>query len=96
MKEELAHLNLKMDALLAEMKELKASLSETRQTPATAKYTVTEAAAYLRLSVPRVYELVYTGKLQPIQHKKYSRLLFSAEALNHFLHNGAKPTAIET
>ncbi len=96
MKEELAQLNLKMDALLAEMKELKASLSGTRRPPATVKYTVTEAAAYLRLSVPRVYELVYTGKLQPIQRKKYSRLLFSADVLNHFLHNGTKPTPIET
>lgn len=88
MQKEFEYLHQKLDVLVAEVKELKALLLlATQQYTFPAKTcTVREAAAYLRLSVARVHELVYTGKLLPSQRKKYSRLLFTTEQLNQYLY----------
>jgi hypothetical protein len=97
MKEELKQLNKKLDGMSAEVKELKALLLSLTNPPSTPvkKYKVSEAAAYLRLSVARVYDLVYTGKLLPIQRQKYSRLLFTTEQLNQFLYDKEASTEAE-
>jgi len=95
MKEELEQLNKKLDGLSIEVKELKAlllSLTNSLSVPVK-KYKVPEAAVYLRLSIARVYELVYTGKLLPTQRKKYSRLLFTTEQLNQYLYANQVETA---
>ena len=48
--------------------------------------TIMEAAAYLRLSVKRLYELLYAGKLESLPHKKHHRLLFSKKHLNQYIY----------
>ncbi|WP_142683024.1 helix-turn-helix domain-containing protein [Chitinophaga polysaccharea] len=52
-----------------------------RQPPLSA----TQAAAYLHLSLSRVYCLIAEGRLQPLQRKKYGRILFSLQHLRQYL-----------
>lgn len=44
-----------------------------------------ETAAYLHLSVARIYCLVCEGKLAPLQRKRRGRILFSQSQLNDYL-----------
>ena len=74
----------KLDSLAAELVIIKASLKGLiNHTP---PLSLREAAAYLHLSESRVYDLVYTGQLKPLQHRKGGRLLFSQELLNKYLY----------
>ena len=47
--------------------------------------SIKEAAAYLHLSVSRMYRLIYEGKLKPIQRRKNSKILFSTQELDNYL-----------
>lgn len=47
--------------------------------------SVKDTAAYLHLSVARIYCLVCEGKLKPLQRKKHGRILFSQSQLNDYL-----------
>ncbi len=47
--------------------------------------SIKEAAAYLHLSVSRMYSLIYEGKLKPIQRMKNSKILFSTQELDNYL-----------
>jgi excisionase family DNA binding protein len=87
MKEAFEQLNKKLNELLAELHAIKAMLPLVNPPPTAVKtYTIPEAAAYLRLSVARIYELLYTGKLHSVQRKKYCRILFTTEQLNQYLY----------
>ncbi|WP_186452282.1 helix-turn-helix domain-containing protein [Chitinophaga polysaccharea] len=44
-----------------------------------------ETAAYLHLSVARIYCLVCEGRLKPLQRKKRGRILFSQSLLDDYL-----------
>ena len=94
MQKEFERLHQKLDFLLADVKQIKALLApQNRQENISTKlYTISEAADYLRLSVSRIYELKYEGKLVPIQRKKFSHVLFTTEHLNRYLN--AKATAL--
>jgi len=87
MKEELKKLNQKLDLLLIEVSQLQSlhSLSKSEQT-----FTIDEAAKKLNLSVARVYALIYEGKLKPLRREKYSRIQFTQEILNQYLHGNNK------
>lgn len=53
--------------------------------------SVKDTAAYLHLSVARIYCLVCEGKLSPLQRKKHGRILFSRSQLNDYLSANRKP-----
>ncbi|MBS1779252.1 MAG: helix-turn-helix domain-containing protein [Bacteroidetes bacterium] len=44
-----------------------------------------QAADYLHLSVSRMYSLIYQKKLNPVQRKRNSKLLFYVSELNRYL-----------
>jgi len=79
-------LDEKLDLIFNELQQIKLDL-QSANTCKDQNYTLKEAAAYLKLSISRTYELVYTGKLIPLQHKKYHRLLFSIQSLNQYLYD---------
>lgn len=84
MNEEFEALHQKLDYLLAELAIIKANL--LAQGNISPPLNLRQAAAYLHLSESRVYDLVYTGKLAPLQHNKHGRLLFNKEQLNQYLY----------
>jgi len=49
-----------------------------------------QAANYLHLSVSRIYSLIYQKKLNPIQRKRNSKLLFSISELDNYLNAKSK------
>lgn len=84
MKEELQLINQRLDHLAKELATLKAAIAfRANISP---PLSIREAAAYLQLSRSRVYDLVYSGKLQPLQHRKRGRILFSKESLQNYLY----------
>jgi len=84
MKTDFEYINLKLDHLATELTIIKESLKGlTIHSP---PLSLPEAAAYLRLSRSRVYYLVSTGQLKPLQHNKGGRILFSRQTLNNYLY----------
>lgn len=84
MSTELKLIEQKLDVLAEELRIIKtALLSLGNSSP---PLSLREAAAYLHLSQSRVYDLVYIGKLKPLQHRKGGRILFSRESLNQYLY----------
>ena len=84
MSTELKLIQQKLDALAEELCTLKTALvSLGNNSP---PLSLREAAAYLHLSQSRVYDLIYMGKLKPLQHRKGGRILFSRESLNQYLY----------
>ena len=47
--------------------------------------SVGQAASYLHLSVSRIYCLIGEGQLQPLQRKKYGRILFRPSDLYEYI-----------
>lgn len=83
MKETLQKINQKLDLILIEIIKLQRSSLPPNSEET---FTITEAAKKLNLSVARVYALIYEGKLKPLQREKYSRIQFTQEILNQYLH----------
>ena len=84
MSTELKLIEQKLDVLAEELRTLKTALvSLGNNSP---PLSLREAAAYLHLSKSRIYDLVYIGKLTPLQHRKGGRILFSRESLNQYLY----------
>jgi excisionase family DNA binding protein len=84
MSTELKLINRKLDTLTEELQSIKTALiSLGNNSP---PLSLGEAAAYLHLSKSRIYDLVYIGKLKPLQHRKGGRILFSRESLNQYLY----------
>jgi predicted DNA-binding transcriptional regulator AlpA len=86
MKTDLEYINCKLDHLTTELVIIKESLKglNTHSPP----LSLPEAAAFLHLSRSRVYYLVNTGQLKPLQHRKGRRILFSKESLIHYMYEG--------
>jgi excisionase family DNA binding protein len=84
MNEELKLIHQKLDTLIAKLDKIqsRSSTLEINSGP----FSLQEAAAYLHLSVSRVYSLVHAGRLQTLQHTKRGRHLFSKEHLNQYLY----------
>jgi excisionase family DNA binding protein len=87
MKEDLQNINQKLDVLIFEVSKLQRS---TFPPNSEGTFTIKEAAKKLNLSVARVYALIYEGKLKPLQREKYSRIQFTQEILNQYLHGNNK------
>lgn len=58
--------------------------------------SIQQAANYLHLSVSRMYSLIYTRKLKPIQQKKNSKILFQLNELDSYLTNGSITDCLES
>jgi excisionase family DNA binding protein len=84
MQDELQLIHEKLDLITKELTAIRASMQIVSN--GSPPLTIEQAAAYLHLSVSRVYDLVYAGKLQPLQHRKHGRLLFSNQHLNQYLY----------
>lgn len=84
MNKEFELIHLKLDHLTTELATIKANLKSLQSN--SPPLSLKQAAAYLHLSVSRVYDLVYSGKLKPLQHRKGGRILFSREILNKYLY----------
>ena len=83
METELHQINRKLDLLLHEVRKMqgqKATAIDGR------RFTIEQASQKLNLSTSRVYALIYEGKLKPLQREKYSRIQFTQEILNQYLH----------
>lgn len=84
MNEELKLIQKKLDMLIAQLDNIQSRLSSLEIT--SPPLSLQEAATYLRLSVSRIYSLVYAGKLQTLQHTKRGKLLFSKEHLSQYVY----------
>jgi hypothetical protein len=76
MKEQLIRMEEKMDLLIKEVIGLKKRLDNLSHMPRDKPLPISGAAEYLNLSVSRLYGLIYSGKLSPIQRSKKGRILF--------------------
>ncbi|MDE3248120.1 MAG: helix-turn-helix domain-containing protein [Bacteroidota bacterium] len=79
----------KLDCILAELQQIR-ELLRSNSSPPTKNLTIKQAASFLNLSVARLYELVYTGKIVPLQHKKYHRIQFSLHTLQQYLNENSQ------
>ena len=87
MEEQLIRMEEKMDLLIKEVIGLKKRLDNLNHMPRDKPLPINAAAEYLNLSVSRLYGLIYSGELTPIQRSKRGRILFSQEELNRYLNN---------
>ncbi len=87
MEEQLIRMEEKMDLLIKEVIGLKKRLDNLSHMPRDKPLPINGAAEYLNLSVSRLYGLIYSGELTPIQRSKRGRILFSQEELNRYLNN---------
>jgi excisionase family DNA binding protein len=72
--------------VLLRLDRIEQLLAKLRDPPDNKKsFTLKEAAAYLRLSVSRMYSLIYDGSIKPIQRQRNSKILFTIEELNIYL-----------
>ena len=76
----------KLNLILAELRAIKERLPPADPAQAEQFCSVKQAAVLLRLSEARIYELVYSHKLIPVQHKKNHRILFSFPTIQQYLH----------
>ena len=83
---EFCRLSVKMDRMETMLGNIYQHLSQDHAMPLPEIFTIKEAAAYLRLSVKRMYELLYGGRIQSLPHKKHHRLLFSKTQLNQYIY----------
>lgn len=84
MQKELQLIHEKLNSIAADLTIIKTNMQCAGSS--SPPLSVRQAAAYLHLSESRVYDLVYAGKLQPLQNQKHGRVLFSIEHLNKYLH----------
>lgn len=87
MEEQLIRMEEKMNMLIKEIIGLKKQLDNLNHMPRDKPLPINGAAEYLNLSVSRLYGLIYSGELTPIQRSKRGRILFSQEELNKYLNN---------
>jgi len=85
MERQLQQIDEKIDAILKEISGLKKQLDSLSHLPRDKPLPIQKAAEYLHLSVSRLYGLIYSGELIPIQRNKKGRILFSLEELNRYL-----------
>jgi hypothetical protein len=85
MEEQLMRIEEKMDMLIREVAGLKERLESNCHLPRDKPLPIQQAADYLHLSVSRMYSLIYQKKLNPIQRKRNSKLLFSIGELDSYL-----------
>lgn len=86
MKQELQQLSEQIMHLEYLLEKLICQIGEKDAGGATDKpLSLKQAAAFLHLSVSRVYSLIYEQKLAPIQRTTRSKILFSRQELNRFL-----------
>lgn len=83
----LTRIEEKIDLLIREVITLKKRLDSFSHQPRDKPIPISTAAQYLNLSVSRLYGLIYSGLLKPIQRGKKGRILFSLEELNRYLNN---------
>ena len=75
-----------LESVLERLDRIEQLLAKLRDPPDNKNsYTLKEAAAYLRLSVSRMYSLIYDGNLKPIQRQRNSKILFTMEELNRYV-----------
>ncbi len=75
-----------LESVLQRLDRIEQLLARLRDPPDYEKsFTLKEAAAYLRLSVSRMYSLIYDASLKPIQRQRNSKILFTIEELNRYL-----------
>ena len=91
METDLKTLQQKLDLLLQEVREIKAqNASPDTET----LFSISEAAKKLKLSISRVYALIYERKLHPVQREKYSRIQFNTQSIDQYLYeNKSNPTS---
>ena len=85
MEDQLMRIEEKMDVILREVTGLKKRLDNLNHQPRDKPLAIQQAAEYLQLSASRLYGLIYSGKLTPMQRNKKGRVLFSLEELNKYL-----------
>ncbi len=83
----LTQIEEKIDLLIREVITLKKRLDSLSHQPRDKPLPIVSAAEYLNLSVSRIYGLIYSGLLKPIQRGKKGRILFSLEELNRYLND---------
>lgn len=75
-----------LESVLQRLDRIELLLAKLRDPPNNSKsFTLKEAAAYLRLSVSRMYGLIYDGSLKPMQRQRNSKILFTIEELDRYL-----------
>jgi excisionase family DNA binding protein len=87
MEKALTRIEEKIDLLIREVITLKKRLDSLSHQPRDKPIPISTAAEYLNLSVSRLYGLIYSGELTPIQRSKRGRILFSQDELNRYLNN---------
>ena len=85
MEDQLMRIEEKLDMLLKEVIGLKKGLGNHNHLPRDKPLAIRQAAEYLHLSVSRLYGLIYSGELSPMQRNKKGRILFSLDELNRYL-----------
>jgi hypothetical protein len=90
MEEQLMRMEEKLDMLIREVEGLKMRQHSNCHLPRDKPLPIKQAANYLHLSVSRIYSLVYQKKLNPIQRKRNSKLLFSIGELDSYLNAEGK------
>lgn len=89
MREEQDEIHNRLNALESKIDSL---LKLARDDGSNTPMSVEQAANYLHLSVSRIYCLIGGGHLQPLQRKKYGRILFRQSDLHEYL-QGKNKTA---
>ena len=84
MEQELQLIHQQLNYIVAELAFIKTNIQYLKSTGP--PLSIQQAAEYLHLSKSRVYDLVYRGRLKPLQHQKHGRILFTKETLNQYLY----------
>lgn len=82
-------LHQKIDLVLNELAVLRAELNKS---PCDELLSLPEAAKSLSLSTSRVYALIYEGKLEPLQRRKFARIQFSKQTIQQYLYGNTNNT----
>lgn len=84
MEQDLQLFHQKLNYIVAELAFIKTNMQYLDNTGP--PLSIQQAAEYLHLSQSRIYDLVYRGRLKPLQHRKHGRILFTKETLNQYLY----------